>query len=169
MWKRLCDDSAMDKGTLQQLKHLINRTNLPQKPKNNMNAADDFVKVVVIGHVSALALKHFHMLSLTDKPNHRDLWKIHHGCRPAEKQKHFHHTLMIMRQPHVHLFTIECFGSKRSAVADREQLYEQEVLTLGLIYSEFKDRVIGGVCFSAGSSFCQSLKQLEIIIMPLKL
>ena len=31
-------------GTLCQLKHLINRTDIPEKPKQNVHAAEDFLK-----------------------------------------------------------------------------------------------------------------------------
>lgn len=44
IWKRLFSESVMDKGTLQQLKNLINRTNVPPNPKQNMNGAEDFVQ-----------------------------------------------------------------------------------------------------------------------------
>ena len=61
VWKRLYGDSAADKGTLKQLHHLINRTNVPGKPKN---AAEDFMLVVVVAHVAALAMTHFSMASV---------------------------------------------------------------------------------------------------------
>ena len=58
VWKRLYADSAMDKGTLNQLKNLIHRTNVPSRPKLNMNAANDFVEMVFTSHVIILALTH---------------------------------------------------------------------------------------------------------------
>lgn len=106
-----------------------------------MNASDDFVKVSVIAHVTALTLKHFHMRSLRDKPNHRDLWKIHDRCSQAEKQEYFHQALVstCMLKPHVHLFTTAHFDTECGPFADRVQLYAQEAVTLGLLHSEFKD------------------------------
>ena len=79
-----------DAGTLAQLKSLINRTNVPKKPKVNVNAAEDFLKksqfsmisfnlmcsywynsnyiimlifiqIVMEGHIIAATLKHFKM------------------------------------------------------------------------------------------------------------
>ena len=45
----------MDRGTLHQLCNLINRKNLPSKPKQNLNACEDFIEVVGIGRVIAAA------------------------------------------------------------------------------------------------------------------
>lgn len=48
MWIRLYQKQAFqDFGTLQQLQSLINRSNVPVKPKNNVNAAEDFLQVNV--------------------------------------------------------------------------------------------------------------------------
>ena len=144
MWKRLYSDSAIDKGTLRQLKHLINRTNVPQKPKNNMNAADDFIHLVLIGHVIAAALTHFGMKSLDDVPTHEDLKKIDEQSNHMAEQKCFHQALINMLRPHINLFTIDCFGSSSVSAADRVQLYACELMSLGLLYSEFKDSIMEG-------------------------
>ena len=46
MWVHLYQKEAFqDFGTLQQLQSLINRSNVPVKPKNNVNAAEDFIQV----------------------------------------------------------------------------------------------------------------------------
>ena len=46
IWKHLYKEGAYkDAETLAQLKSLINRTNVPKKPKVNVNAAEDFLKV----------------------------------------------------------------------------------------------------------------------------
>lgn len=41
---------------------------LPTRQKRNMNAAEDFIRIVVLGHVAALAMKHFAMASIHDQP-----------------------------------------------------------------------------------------------------
>ena len=52
MWIRLYQkDAFQDFGTLQQLQSLINRSNVPVKPKNNVNAAEDFIQVNVKIHL----------------------------------------------------------------------------------------------------------------------
>ena len=68
IWKRLYkDSSSQEGGTLYQLKNLINRTNLPTKPKNNVNATKDILTVVRIGHVIAAAIEHFHLDGMNDE------------------------------------------------------------------------------------------------------
>ena len=88
LWKRLYGDSAADKGTLQQLQHLINRTNVPGRPKKNMNAAEDFMQVVVLGHVAALAMTHFAMACVNDEPKHSHLSQVSQ-CHESQKDLFF--------------------------------------------------------------------------------
>jgi len=46
MWFRLYHQGAYkDLGTLQQLQSLINRSNVPLHPKNNVHATEDFLHV----------------------------------------------------------------------------------------------------------------------------
>ena len=156
MWKRLYAESGADKGTLHQLKHLLNRTNVPPNPQNNMNAADDFIRVVLIGHVIALVMMHFGMQMMHDMPTHADLQMINDESSDVFKQRHFHQALANMLRQHINPFTTECFGTCSSAAEDGVQMYAHELLSLGLLYSEFRDgiRVMKSGCFYAGSSFC---------------
>jgi L1 cell adhesion molecule like protein len=59
MWKRFYKkgDSFTDRCTLPQLQSLINRTNVPLDPKKNVHAAEDFMEVILKGHVTAAALQ----------------------------------------------------------------------------------------------------------------
>jgi hypothetical protein len=52
----------MESGTLYQLRNLLNRRKVERKPKINVNAAEDFVEVVTIGHILSAAM---HMLKMT--------------------------------------------------------------------------------------------------------
>ena len=47
--------SPSDKGTLLQLKHLINRTSYGKEPKHNMKATEDFFETVLSGYIIAAA------------------------------------------------------------------------------------------------------------------
>ena len=47
--------SAGDKGTLYQLKELINRTSFGKDPKHNMKATEDFLETVLFAHITAAA------------------------------------------------------------------------------------------------------------------
>lgn len=139
LWKRLYGDSAADKGTLKQLQHLINRTNVPRKPKNNMNAAEDFMQIVVLAHVTALAMTHFSMASVKDEPQHSDLPEV--SKRPkGKKEQLFRQALINMLHKHITLFKTP-FTDTRETADDRVKMYAQETLTLGLLFFEFKDAI----------------------------
>ena len=45
----------MEKGTLYNLRNLINRTSIPKKPETAMNATEDFYLVVLHAHILAAA------------------------------------------------------------------------------------------------------------------
>jgi len=47
--------SSAEKGTLYQLKNLLHRISVPNDPGENMKAAEDFLLVVLHGHVVAAA------------------------------------------------------------------------------------------------------------------
>ena len=47
--------SQAERGTMYQLRTLINRTNVPSDPQNNMNAAEDFMALLLHAHVVTAA------------------------------------------------------------------------------------------------------------------
>ena len=54
IWKRLFScKSSNEKGTLYQLKNVINRKSVPLDPQTNMNAAEDFLLLVLHAHIVA--------------------------------------------------------------------------------------------------------------------
>ena len=56
----------MEKGTLYQLKNLLNRSAVPTDPGNNMKAAEDFLKIVLNAHifVAAKTISHLHQFQI---------------------------------------------------------------------------------------------------------
>ena len=50
------------------LQLLINRRNFKKSPKENMNAAEDFMEVATVSHVIAAALKYFGMADVHATP-----------------------------------------------------------------------------------------------------
>ena len=61
----------MDRRTLYQLRNVINRRNVVQHPKDNMNASKDFFLLVTEAHILSAAMTTFEMSSATDIPiNH---------------------------------------------------------------------------------------------------
>lgn len=49
--------SGMEKGTLYQLRNLINRRNVVKKVKSDMNASEHFFELIVTGHIIACAME----------------------------------------------------------------------------------------------------------------
>ena len=64
----LTKDSIGDKGTLKQLQVFINQQNIPSKVKDDPNAVEDFIDVVVDTHVVAAALTFYGMESTESTP-----------------------------------------------------------------------------------------------------
>ena len=60
--------SGMQHGTLQQLKNLINRRNVPKEPKKDFNASEDFFTVIVTSHILCVAMEHLDMETLDTVP-----------------------------------------------------------------------------------------------------
>ena len=56
-------------GTLLQLKHVLNRTNLPSKPKSDLNACEDFLEVVTFAHIIAACMEVLEMQSIDSEPD----------------------------------------------------------------------------------------------------
>lgn len=59
----------MERGTLYQLRNLINRRNVTKTVKSDMNACEDFFEVVVTGHIIASAMELLGMSSIDDVPS----------------------------------------------------------------------------------------------------
>ena len=53
---------------MKQLQVLINRQNVPNEVKDNPNAVEDFINVVVDAHIVAAALTFFAMVSTESTP-----------------------------------------------------------------------------------------------------
>lgn len=56
IWQRLYNKrSGTDKGTLQQLKNLINQTAVPADPEKNVKSTEDFLNLVLVAHIVVAA------------------------------------------------------------------------------------------------------------------
>ena len=78
-WKRLYKtNSSMEKGTLCQIRNLINRCNITNKPKDIVNAAEDFVELVTVSHILTAAMSYLGMTAMNDFPSAiavpREVW-----------------------------------------------------------------------------------------------
>lgn len=53
VWSRFFTEKSYDRGTLNQLKHLVHRTAVGADPKHNMKPTEDFLHVVLCAHIVA--------------------------------------------------------------------------------------------------------------------
>ena len=69
IWKRLYNSASVsDFGTLVQLKNLINRKNVVSAPKDNVDACDDFLILVVTCHFLTVVMNKLGIECLDDMP-----------------------------------------------------------------------------------------------------
>ena len=68
----------MEKGTLYQIRNLIDRRNITKHPKSDVNAAEDFLEVVIISHILTAVMTYLGMNSLNEMPSteflSQDIW-----------------------------------------------------------------------------------------------
>ena len=131
--------TSVEKGTLLQLKNVLNRTSVPSDPKNNVNACEDFLEVVLIGHVITAALSYFSMESVDSVPS-LDLipGDIQEQSPEIRHSVLFHHMNRI----------IDKFVNMKLGEADNNRdgiySYAVQVLSLGLLHAEFVDGIREG-------------------------
>ncbi len=142
-WKRLFKTtSGTQKGTLCQLRKLINRRNVTKRPKSDVNAAEDFVEVVVISHVLTAVMTYLEMSSFTDAPSctsvPENLW--------MEDEKKRRDTLECIANRVVdeHIDLEMTFLEPNYDACGTTYDYACEVLMLGLFIFDFKDAVREG-------------------------
>ena len=133
----------MERGTLCQLRNLINRRNVTKKPKKNVNAAEDFLEVVITGHILTAVMSCLGMSSLKDMPlssvlSH-DLWMQDDEVR----RKLLNDIALHVVNQHVDLAIVFKDPSSKETPGTAYD-YACEVLTLGLFIMNFKDAVRGG-------------------------
>ena len=123
IWGRLYKaKSAMEKGTLYQLKNVIGRSSVPQDPENDMNAAEDFLLLIVHAHVFAAA----RLLVQKDPTLTDSITSL------AE----------LVISSFVQLPAM--YSTAATDNADGVQAYAMEVLTLGLLWYGFYDAIKEG-------------------------
>ena len=133
----------MERGTLCQLRNLINRRNVTKKPKKNVNAAEDFLEVVITGHILTAAMSCLGMSSLDDMPLSSEL--SHHLWMQDDevKRKILNDIALHVVNQHVDLANVFKDPSSKETPGTAYD-YACEVLTLGLFIMNFKDAVREG-------------------------
>ena len=135
----------MERGTLYQLRNLINRRNVVNKVKSDVNAIEAFFELVVTGHIITCAMEVLGMSSIDDVPSSgviqspEEVWFKNDSERKAILEE----VSSLIVEQYVDLSTI--FHSKHlPATTDRINAYACETLSLGLLYIEFKDAIREG-------------------------
>lgn len=149
-------------GTMFQIRNLINRRNVTRKPKGDVNASEDFLEVVVIGYILAAVMSYLGMSSFDDLPlpsivSH-SVWME----EDVERRAVLSGISRYIIEQHVDLETVfkvpepkltrrlrkstpeHASTAKPDQNAGRVTEYSREVLSLGLIFLEFKDAVREG-------------------------
>lgn len=145
IWKRLFKTkSGMERGTLYQLRNLINRRNVSSKPKSNVNASEDFLEIVVIAYVVAAAMCYLRMTSMGDIPDKNiapvDTWLEDDSTRAAILETISWHIV----NEYIDLATTFQQPEGKAKKVGSAYDYTCEVLSLGLLFLDFKDTVREG-------------------------
>jgi len=123
MWQRLYSKKgARDRGTLFQLKNLLNRTAVKQDPSKAMKANEDFLTVVLFAYIIAAAKK-----VIAERPADS------HSCTNIAKQ-------IVERWVKINLVADRLNKPKRGTGYS----YAMDLLSLGLLWHGFHDAVREG-------------------------
>lgn len=121
IWGRLYSNkSTKEKGTMYQLRNVINRTMVPPDPEKNMNAAEDFMLLLVHTHVIQAA----RVLQLKN---------------PTSSAIKLSESII---SEFIHLPRLS--STTRSECDDGVYMYAKELLTLGLLWHSFHDAIREG-------------------------
>lgn len=137
----------MEKGTLYQIRNLLNRKNVRKSPKRDVNAAEDFLEVVITGHILAAVMTYLGMSSLHDSPSSSmispSVWMEDDAVRRDILEDISTHIV----EEHVDLETVfkpSKPSSSESTAKSTVYNYACEVTSLGLLFLDFKDAVREG-------------------------
>ena len=143
IWKRLYKGSSnIDGGTLYQLRNIINRRDVVKNPGKNMNACEGFLEVVVEAHILSASMSIFGMHTVDDKPSETFFPDGVFKLNTLQQ----HRVLLLATRTVVEKFVDLKHEEKKSVDDDDDhvQAYACQVLTLGLLYMEFKDAIREG-------------------------
>jgi L1 cell adhesion molecule like protein len=145
VWKQFYDKkSFMDKGSMCQLRNLINRRDISASVENEYNASDDFFNLLIRCHIIAAAMKYLGMKKVSDTPFHPqlpdELWT---EC-DDKRRDILLGVAMEITAKYVNIDVSFKNQKKESSHDDKVQCYATNFLTHGLIYMEFSDSIREG-------------------------
>ena len=139
----------MEKGTLFHLRNVINRRNVTKRCKEDLNAHEDFLLLVIRSHIIASTLKLLGMSSVASEPSPSMLSPETWMLNAADRSSKVMDIASQVIDKHVD-FSMEfrpADAPDRSVNKDDTDCvhsYACEVMNLGLLYMEFCDAVKEG-------------------------
>lgn len=124
-----------------QLRNVINRRNVVNDPKENVNACDDFFTLVVNCHFLVVVMKKLGMSDLDDAPTVGNFtansWMMSDDDRRTALYQFCQE--IIAENVHLPLNPVESDN-----ISDKVQEYVMEVMSLGIFYLNYKDTIKHG-------------------------
>ena len=135
----------MERGTLYQIRNLINRRNVTTRPKSDVNASEDFLELVTDGYIVAAVMSYLGMSSFDDIPSSdivsTDIWMEDEAVRTKALEEIASH----ITNKHVDLGVVfKDVSAVDSNISGTVFDYTNEVISLGLLFLELKDGVREG-------------------------
>lgn len=128
---------------MNQLKNVVNRTNVVKNPKTNFNACDDSFQIIVTSHILAAAMEVLGMSNLDDTPSEDVLpspdliWMETDEVRKGFLQDI---TMLIAKR----FIGISYNTPVNASTSDGVHDYSRHLLTIGCLYAEIRDAVKEG-------------------------
>lgn len=133
--------SVSDFGTLIQLRNVINRRNVVTDPKENFNACDDFFTLVVTCHFLAVVMKNLGMSTLDDIPTVGDFTSDSWMMSDDDRKSALYHFCQEIIAEYVHQPLNPVLADD---IDDKVQEYAKELMSLGILYLNYKDAIKEG-------------------------
>ena len=151
IWRRLYSgSSAMDGGTMYQLRNLVNRRNVVNDPKANEAACEDFMLTVTEAHILASAMELFEMETLTDSPSKQFFPDGSTELDSLQRRNILFLAIEQLVEKYVDLSIPEKKPTKQQRQRSKQNPhdgifeYAKDTLTMGLLLMEFIDAVREG-------------------------
>ena len=145
IWKYFYSyQSASEHGTLYQLRNKLNRTNVVNTPKRDMNACEDFLDVVTSGLVMAAVCTTLQLKSVDELPTNSALLRADEmWTMTADERKE---CLKQLCERVFDRFVDFSYNSPVTVVSEGDRVFQYSVqlLRLGLFYQEFSDAIREG-------------------------
>ncbi len=145
IWKYFySSNSAQDHGTLYQLRNKLNRTNVVTKPKNNVNACEDFVEIVTSSLIISSTLEMLSLNSVNDMPSDisvpgaEEVWTL----SADERRKHLLDLCRRIYDKYVDFKFNDVTSTTNES--DLVMKYSIQLLRMCYFYMEFADAIREG-------------------------